>query len=551
MMLSWRKEPGIKRVALIAATFFVIIVGLLLHRYFTYYASLDHGIFNQVFWNSTHGRFFQSSASSQLSTNVVHGGELPMVNYHRLGQHFTPALMFWLPIYYLFPSPATLCVLQAVFTTVAGILLYALARQHLEPRLSLAIMVSFYCAIAVLNPILANFHDLGQIPLFVFGLLLAMEKRRWWIFGLLCLAILAVREDSAITLFGIGAYLIASRRYPRIGLGVCALSAIYFVTVTNVFMPAFSADISKRFMIEEFGQYVEGDEASTLDVMWALISQPGRLLKELFWPLNDTLEYLVGHWLPLAFIPAIAPTAWIMAGLPLMKLSLADSGLNINIRYALTVVPGLFYGAILWWAGQGFRRFGQPLEALTPRTPSRNLRRFWSGCLVVTLLFVPIANAHQAFYFAMPDSIQPWVYVPPLTQWRRAGEMRALTAQIPPEASVAATNYIVPNMSGRRAILRLPIISFIDDQGQSRDVDYIIADLWRLNRYQVAFKRAGTKLADYSTQFTDLLDSGRYGILEFRDGILLLRQSVPSNAQALQDWQQYLIEIQPTILTPE
>ena len=551
MMLSWRKEPGIKRVALIAATFFVIVAGLLLHRYFTYYASLDHGIFNQVFWNSAHGRFFQSSASSQLSTNVVHGGELPMVSYHRLGQHFTPALMFWLPIYYLFPSPATLCVLQAAFTTVAGILLYALARQHLEPRLSLGIMVSFYCAIAVLNPILANFHDLGQIPLFVFGLLLAMEKRQWWIFGLLCLAILAVREDSAITLFGIGAYLVASRRYPRIGLGVCVLSIIYFVLVTNVFMTAFSEDISKRFMIEEFGQYVEGDEASTLDVMWALISRPGRLLRELFWPLDDTLEYLVGHWLPLAFIPAISPTAWIMAGLPLVKLSLADSGLNINIRYALTVVPGIFYGAILWWAGQGFARFGQPLQALRPRTPSRNLRRFWSGCLVIALIFIPIANANRTFYFGMPDSIQPWVYVPPLTQWQRASNIRALTAQIPPEASLAATNYIIPNMSGRRAILRLPLLSFIDDQGQTRDVDYIMADLWRLERYQVAFKRDRRKLAEYSTQLNDLLNSGRYGILEFRDGVVLLQQGVPSNEQALQGWQQFWTEIQPIILIPE
>ncbi|NER78488.1 MAG: DUF2079 domain-containing protein [Leptolyngbya sp. SIO1D8] len=543
MILSWRKESGLKRVFLVAGAFFVIVAALLLHRYFTYYASYDHGIFNQVFWNSTHGRFFQSSASSQLSTNVVHSGELPMVNYHRLGQHFTPALLLWLPIYSLFPSPVTLCVLQAAFAAIAGLLLYALARQHLEPRLSLWIMVSFYGAMTVLNPMLANFHDLSQIPLFMFGLLLVMERRQWWIFGFLCLAILAVREDSAIALFGVGAYLLISRRHPRIGLGVCVLSAVYFVLVTNVFMPFFSDDISKRFMIEEFGEYVDGDEASTLDVIWALLSQPGALFKSLLFPPADRLEYLVSHWIPLAFIPAVSPVAWLMTGLPLMKLTLADSGLNSSLRYALTVVPGMFYGTILWWAGQGFRRCHLPLAMLQPRTPSRKFRRFWVTCLVISLVFVPIANPNRIFYFVMPDSFQPWVYVPPITQWQRAGEINQLIAQIPSEASVSATTHIVPHVSGRRAVLRLPVYSFIDDQGDAQDVDYILADFWRLQRYQVAFRRDRRELEMFSAIVNEQLTTQKYGIRDFRDGVVLLEKGVISDPKAWQDWQQLYEEM--------
>ena len=41
MILSWRKEPNLKRVVAIAAAFFILLAGLLLHRYFTYYASYD------------------------------------------------------------------------------------------------------------------------------------------------------------------------------------------------------------------------------------------------------------------------------------------------------------------------------------------------------------------------------------------------------------------------------------------------------------------------------------------------------------------------------
>jgi len=542
MMLSWRKEADLRRVVAIAAAFFLLIAGLLLHRYFTYYASYDQGIFNQVFWNNAHGNFFQSTLSSQLSTDVIHGGEAPRVDYRRLGQHFTPALLIWWPIYKLWPSPVTLSVLQAAFAAIAGLLLYCLARQHLEPRLSLALMVSFYGAIAVLNPYLANFHDLGQMPLFVFGLLLAMEYRRWGLFGLLCLAILAVREDSAIPLFGVGAYLLASRRHPGIGAGVCALSVGYFVLVTNVFMPIFSDDISKRFMIEEFGQYIDTAEASTLEVLWAMVSQPGLLLRELVSPLDSTVAYLVGHWLPLAFIPALSPASWILAGPPLLKLTLTEgeSGLNSSLRYALTVVPGMFYGAILWWAGQGWRRFLQPLEQLTPRSPSRAFRRFWSGCLIVSLVLVPFVNPSRAFAFAVPDSFQPWVYVPLPLQWQRAGQMHQLLAQIPPAASVTATTYLVPHVSGRRAVLRMPMIDYQDDAGRPQTVEYVTADFWRLRRYQVAFGRDRDRYDTFVPFINSLIDSGQYGLINSRDGLVLLQRNTPSDPQALTDWQAFL-----------
>ncbi|EDZ95399.1 conserved hypothetical protein [Limnospira maxima CS-328] len=321
---------------------------LLLHRYFTFYASYDQGIFNQVFWNGIHGRFFQSSLSSALSTNVVHQGQFPNVSYHRLGQHFTPALLLWLPLYAIFPSPVTLSVLQVTLVTAAGLVLYLLARQYLEPPLSALIVVSFYGANAVIGPTLANFHDVSQIPLFVFTLLLAMEKGWWWLFWILSVLILGVREDAGVVLFGVGVYMILSHRFPRRGLIVCVLSFGYMLVLTNLIMPLFSADISQRFMMERFGQYAEGDEASTLQIIWGMVSNPLRFIQQLFTPFSRTVTYLLGQWLPLAFIPAIAPGSWMIAGFPLLKLFSAQgmSVLAITIRYAMTVVPGFFYGSI-------------------------------------------------------------------------------------------------------------------------------------------------------------------------------------------------------------
>ena len=146
MLVSKLKNPSLKMLFVAAIAFFLLCLLLNLHRYYSFYASYDQGIFNQVYWNSMHGRFFQSSLSSALSTNVVHQGQVSEVYYHRLGQHFTPALLLWLPIYALFPSPVTLAVLQVTFVTAAGLVLYVLARQYLQPPLSVMISVSFYSA---------------------------------------------------------------------------------------------------------------------------------------------------------------------------------------------------------------------------------------------------------------------------------------------------------------------------------------------------------------------------------------------------------------------
>ena len=545
MLLKLTPKQGLQWVTLCAIAFFALTLGLTLHRHFTFYSSYDQGIFNQVFWNGTHGNFFQSTLSSQLSTNVVHNQEVPNVSYHRLGQHFTPALLLWLPIYYLFPHPATLTVLQAIFITAAGLVLYALGRIYLEPAIAFAIALSFYCANAVLGPSLANFHDISQIPLFVFSLLWAMEKRRWWLFSILTVCTLAVREDSGITLFGVGVYLILSRRYPKLGLLVCSLSFLYMVTLTNLIMPLFSDDIAKRFMLERFGQYAEGESASTLEIIWGMISNPWRLLVQLVTPVGDTIKYLLGQWLPLAFIPVVAPAAWAIASFPLLKLLLGqgESVLVISLRYAMSITPGLFYGAILWWAGQGFNNFNRSLTDSKPRKLYPQFRRFWVFCICLSLLFTVTSNPSRTLYFLIPDSIQPWVYVSAPEQWQRVSQIRSVLNQIPPDASVSATTYLIPHVSSRREVIRLPGLELKNDRGKTIDVDYIVADLWQLARYRTAFKEDRLRLESITHIIKDVTRSNLYGVVEFNNGVILLQKGVESDRNAIALWQKYLKKI--------
>lgn len=121
--------------------------------------------------------------------------------------------------------------------------------------------------------------------------------------------------------------------------------------------------------------------------------------------------------------------------------------------------------------------------------------------------------------------------------------MRPLLGKIPDDASVAATTYIIPHLSGRRAILRFPRMQFRNDAREVEKVEYIIVDLWRLNRYRVAFKSDRQRLEKIVPRIEDLYNSGEYGITGFADGVVLMEKGVVSNPDALDGWEKFRREI--------
>ena len=503
---------------------------LLIVRHYSLYSSYDQGIFNQIFWNSAHGRLFESSLSSALSADVIHQGAVPLVSYRHLGQHFNPIFLLWLPVYALFPFPATLSVLQVGLVAAAGLVLYALARQSLAPMLSLAIAVSFYGANAVLGPTLGNFHDYNPLPLLLFSLFLALEKRWWVLFWVMALLVLSVREDAGITLLSVGAYLIISRRQWRVGLALLAIAIAYILLLTNVVMPSFSPDVSQRLIVERFGQYTGGKAATPIEAIGAILSQPGQILAEIFSRFPKKLSYLVDHWLPLAFVPAIAGEAWLLAAFPFLELLLmrGETPLSINIRYATLAVPGLFYGAILWWSRH-------------PKALQLKMKRFWAVCLALSLLFTVTSNPNRTLSFLIPDSIRPWVYVSPLQQLQHATQARAVVAQIPSQASVAATTYLIPPLSSRQAIVRFPeSIQFRNAAQQTEQVAYVVADLWQFQQYQPAFKLERNLLQRSLQVIDQLIQTQEYGIQAFQDHVVLLQRGSKTDPAIAAQWQAFV-----------
>ena len=492
-------------------------------------ASMDQGILMQVLWNGLSGHPFESTLSSQLSTNVSHSGQLPAVGYHRLGQHFTPALALWIPLVGVMGKWA-LPMLQVALITLAGLVLHQLARDELEPKLASWIPLAFYGANAVIAPcMLGNFTDLSQLPLCFFVLLLGLKRHSLPLIAPAALLMPLIREDTGVVLVGIGIWLgIRDRQRWPLAAALIAYGGSWVTIATNLLMPLFSDDNSKRFMVENFGQYLQGrEQASSLEVLGLALQQPWILLRELITPPGDTFTYLLAQGLPLLMIPYLSIDSWLLMGLPLLGLLLAqgfNNPLSISIRYTYLVVPGLFVGTIFWW------RHHQSLFR------SRRLRRLWSGAIALSILFTISGNPNRSLSWLVPDSIQPWIYRSPMEQLTHGAAARSLIASIPADDSVAATTQLVPHLAAREALIRFPYNAiYLNRERQPTPVDWVAADLHNQIRFQQYPKELRGLKQNLSS--IEILRKKGYGLVGFNSDVVLLHLNQTDNPSAAKQFE--------------
>ena len=128
-------------------------------------------------------------------------------------------------------------------------------------------------------------------------------------------------------------------------------------------------------------------------------------------------------------------------------------------------------------------------------------------------------------------------------QWQHVRKIRTFLAKIPADASVSGTTSIIPHISSRREVIRLPGLEIKNEEQEINQVDYVIADLWQLERYQVVFSNYRDDLNALTQVISQAISRQEYGIIGFHDGVVLLQKAVDSEPEAIQDWQTYLQKI--------
>jgi uncharacterized membrane protein len=438
-----RAEPYL--VAGLALAYFVLYSVLSVLRHATYHSfGPDLGIFDQVFWNTTQGRFFESTMS--LSQPQPHS---------YLGDHFSPVYLLLLPAYALVPRPETLLVIQTLFLALGVWPLYLLARLKLEPgfqRLVWVLVYFLFLPVAFIN--LYDFHEMALSVLPLGFAIYFLERGQRGLFLLSLLSTFLIKEELPLVGIGFGAYILLAKRDLALGLGVLAGSLAFFVALVRVVIPAFGGG-SYTYFAQRFAFRYPELGSRPQDIIATVVRNPGRLARLLWDP--QKLKFVVGIFGPVLGLTALSGFAAILVlpTLGILLLSTYPPQYAFTSHYSATLIALVIGTSILGFARLP-GRYRQPV-ALAMVTSSLAFSYLFGG-LPFSRHFNPGMFQSEARYLAFTPNL----------------------ARVPAGASVAAENNLTPHLSQRQHIYNLEFEGI-------QNADYVALDEAALQRNPVAF----------------------------------------------------------------
>ncbi len=321
--------------ALFAVTAAVILSVITCLRYKTFGApNYDFGLFCNMFENMR--KTGLPMITSERDTYLSH-----------FAVHISPIFYLLLPFYYIFPTPETLQIGQAVILMLGVIPVVLLAKHFKVNSKATIILALIYCFYPVLST--GCFYDIHEncfLPFFLLWTFYFFEKQKWIPMYLSALCVLAVKEDAAIFLLLFAVYAIFSRKRYLHGGILAAASVAYFLFATHLINTYGDGVLSNRF-----DNLIPNPESGVIGIVKVALTNPGFLLTQLFtegdsgW---DKIQYFLMMFLPLGMLPFCTKRAsrWLLlTPLLLNLLSYYPYLYNTGFQYHFGALAFLFYAA--------------------------------------------------------------------------------------------------------------------------------------------------------------------------------------------------------------
>lgn len=384
----------------------------------------DLGFFDQVIWNTAHGRPFQTSFES----------------YSFLGIHFQPVLIIFAGLYRLGAGIESLLIVQALFVGAAAIpLYYAVRRLSGSSVAALATAMAFLLTTSLHRALDFDFHPEMLGFFFVFLALYYYASQRPLATILSLLPLLALKEDMPLVLaaFAVLLFLDGHRRHAR---SLFAVALGWTVVVALVAMPLIrwgDAGLSGRY------EYLIAG-SSVLSLVPNLFSRGVERLA-------STLAMSIPHVMPALAIALIAPIAAVFVAPPLLfhGLSGHDTQAHLDLHYVMMPLTLSFVGAAV-----GLRNLsrGEGLARIACEIGSPRLRVIAAaGAMLATTVFVAWSASPYS-----PDATRGAPGESHIAVVERA------IALIPGDASLAAQSTIFPHVSQRPNVFEFPLVQQAD-----------------------------------------------------------------------------------------
>ncbi len=437
----------------------------------------DVGNLTQAVWSTAHGRF--------LEMTDVRGTQ-----FSRLGAHFDPLVALLAPLWWIWPSPDMLLVVQAAGVALGALPVFLLARKHLGGEwsgLGFALVYLLYPPTQWL--VVDDFHPVAFATPLLLGAIWFLDEDRLVPFALCAVAACLTKEQVGLVVAMLGIWHAFSSGRRRAGLVIFLAGAAVAVIAIAVVIPHYAPGGGSPFA----GRY-DAVGGSPAGIARNAVLHPLRLLRVAFE--QRDIGYLWELLAPLGGLPLIAPLITLSA-LPEIALNLLSSTptqSSIHYHYTAGAIPGLIAGTVLG---------GAKVRHLRPR-----LWRFAGRGLVVLVLV--------SGFFLGP--LPAWRHVPfgstlgarhHIVSSHDRAAARVIRA-VPSGDPVSATNTLGAHLSERHRIFSFPVL---------REARWVAVDLKRPSYLDDA---TGKK---FDAAYARFRQDPRWRIVEAEDGVIVLHKT--------------------------
>ncbi len=455
---------------------FSVIAAIGTFRYLNFATpNFDFGIFVNMFHNMKETGL--PTVSSERDVLMSH-----------FAIHISPIYYLILPFYCIFPSPITLQICQALIVASGIIPAVAICKHwKLSNKLTLAVGLIYALYPALSADCFYDIHENCFLAPLLLWLFYFFEKKNYPLMYIFALLTFAVKEDAAVYVFIFALFIIFSRRKYLHGAALAVLSVAYFgvalwiLSRTSASYAELYADASPNPsiggpMINRFNNLIFDSKDGLMGAVKTAFASPGYLLTQLFTSKDNSwgkIIYVLQMFLPLGFIPLCTKkvSRWLLLVPMLMNLlTYYTYQYDISFQYNFGVTAFLFYAFIL--------------NASELKLPSKKVLMTIASasCICLYLAYaMPTFCSQSNRYYENKESYS---------------EMAEFLEQIPEDASVCASSFLISHIADRDEIYQS---KYHDDE---TDVDYVVLDIsdeqesYRATRYYVHGYRIVDRLDD-------------------------------------------------------
>lgn len=280
----------------LSVAFFLFVSAWTVCRVYSFSTpTYDFGIFSQMFYNM--------KTSGLPMTTVERDGLLS-----HFAVHVSPIYYLLLPFYWLFPTPATLQVLQAAVLASAVIPLWKIGKHHCLSGAQRMLI----CALLLLCPVYAggtsyDIHENCFLTPLILWLFYGIDRKNAAITGVAAILTLMVKEDAAVYVAVIALWMIVKTvlRVKKFdwhtfltGIALLAVSLCWFFLVTG-----YLANSGDGVMTYRYNNFMYDGSSSLITVIKAVILNPMKAVYECVDA--EKLKFIALTLLPLLGLPLL------------------------------------------------------------------------------------------------------------------------------------------------------------------------------------------------------------------------------------------------------